>query len=183
MAVTKRDGVFSRDTSLNKFYNKEVQAMNKLGLLKTGETVLDRYNSHLHETAIQLLPEALSQISADGRQFIVEEVDFGRPIGVTICVTTGPGDQIIFAKRPRRFGHSRFVIGKGPTDCSVMTVILKAIENNQFLLMTAYIGKNAGPEPWDKFATEASKEFWSKHALVWGEEPTEPGTETEEPLW
>ena len=157
--------------------------MNPLGILKTGEAVLDRYNSHLHETAAALLPEALSQISANGREFIVEEVDFGRPIGVTICVTTGPGDQIIFAKRPRRFGHSRFVIGKSPSECSVMTVILKAIEDGQYLLMTAYIGRNAGPEPWDKNATEASKQFWAKHALVWGEEPTEPGTETEENPW
>ena len=156
--------------------------MNILGTLKSGEVVVDRPNSHLHETAATLLPEALSQIESQGRGFMVEEVDFNRPIGQTVCVTTGPGDQIIFAKRPNRFGLSRFVVGKGPKQTSSMVVILKAIDGG-YLLISAFIGQKAEPEPWDRNATAASSDFWSSHALVFGCEPTEPGTETEDCPW
>lgn len=157
--------------------------------LKSGEVVVDRFNSHLKESVLPHLPAALAQISSGGRGFFVEEVDFGRPIGETVCVATTDADEIFWAKRPRRFGHTRFVKNRAPESCSSVVVILKTAdgEANTYVMVTAFVGHRPEPEPWDRnFSQQAdpqeaerlSRDFWSSHALVWGSEKTIPGTET-----
>lgn len=158
--------------------------MEKVGTLKSGEVVVNRHNDHVHSTdqMAELLPKALSKIDAKGRNFLVEEVDFGRVIGETICIATGLSDQILFAQRPKRAGLTRFVMNRVPESCSSLVVILKKAEgDNLYILITAFIGKSPQPEPWDKNLTnearEKSLEFWATHALIWGEEVVIPGTE------
>jgi len=152
--------------------------------LKSGEVVVDRFNSHLHQSVRPILAEALSRVESAGRKFFVEEVDFGRPVGETVCVPTGPSDQIVFAKRPKRFGLSRFVKNRKAEPCSSVVVILKTADGQQgFVLVTAFIGRRPEPEPWDRNATANSRAFWSSHALVWGSEEIIPGTETEKCPW
>jgi hypothetical protein len=156
----------------------------KLLILKTGENVVDRYQSHLHNDVLQILPGALSKVESNGRKFIVEEIQMGRIIGETICVATKPGDQIVYAKRPKRFGLTRFVKNQKPElSSSVVTILKKAEEGDFFILITAFIGNIAEPEPWDRNATEKSRDFWETHALVWGYEEIVPGTETIECPW
>jgi hypothetical protein len=152
--------------------------------LGSGEVVVNRHRSHLHADVEGLLPEALGQIESQGRQYMVEEVDFGRPIGQTICVTTGPGDKVLFAQRPNRFGLSRFVLDREPERCSTVVVILKKAENQDvYVLITAFVGSKPEPEPWDRNATPRSRDFWSTHAMVWGVEPVVAGTETAACPW
>jgi hypothetical protein len=158
--------------------------------LKTGEKVVNRPNSHLHGRIEDLVAEALSRIASRGRNFIEEAVDFGRPIGETICVATNERDQIIFAKRLRRNGHSRFVLGRQPEPCSNLMIVLKATgqDKGEFVLITAFVGHKPQPEPWDEryFSqqinpTEAIKraqEFWAKNALIFGAEEIITGSET-----
>ncbi|MCR4278304.1 MAG: hypothetical protein NUV81_00130 [bacterium] len=148
--------------------------------LKSGEVVVDRHRSHLHPGVERLLPEAFGRIGSAGRNFFVEEIDFGRLIGETVCVATGPGDQIVFAKRPERAGLTRFVKKRKPEVCSKLVVILKAGDCDEYVLITAFIGGRPEPEPWDRNATPRSVEFWKAHALVWGCEPIVSGTETAE---
>lgn len=150
-----------------------------LGRLASGEAVIDRHNSHCHALPSGILEEALSRIQSSGRNFFVEEVDFGRPIGETICVRTGSSDEIVFAKRPRRYGLTRFVKNRSPEATnSVVVIVKKADDYDGFVLITAFFGTKAEPEPWDRNATEKSLDFWSTHAIVWGSEETIPGTET-----
>ncbi|MFA6534111.1 MAG: hypothetical protein WCT37_02980 [Patescibacteria group bacterium] len=153
--------------------------------LASGEEVVDRYQSHLHADVARLLPEALGKIDPAGRKFLVEEVDFGRLIGGTTCAATGPDDEVLFAKRPKRFGHSRFVKNRTAEPCSSIVVILKKAEDfdETYILITAFIGHRPEPEPWDRNATANSRAFWDSHALVWGSEPTVPGTETDKCPW
>lgn len=147
--------------------------------LGSGETVVDRHRSHMHGSLESLVCEALQRISSAGRKFLIEEVDFGRIVGETVCVTTGPGDKILFAQRPGRFGLSRFVCNRKPEDCSKMVIILKkAEEDDCYVLITAFIGHKPEPEPWDRNATVRSRDFWISRALVWGAEPVVVGTET-----
>jgi hypothetical protein len=156
--------------------------------------VFDRLNSHLHEDARHHLPDALARIETKGRQFIVEEVDFGQPIGKTICVAARPGDKIVYAKRPKRWGPSRFVLNREPEECSSIVVILKkAEENGGYVLITAFIGHLSEPEPWDRRyfnqqanpaeAAEKSRDFWENHALIWGAEDVIENTVTTECPW
>lgn len=151
--------------------------------LKSGEVVVDRFNSHLHAGVAALLPAALDLIDSAGREFLVEEVDFGRPIGETTCVATAAGDQIVYAKRPRRFGLTRFVKNRRPESCDSIVVILKAGDGGEYVLITAFVGHRPEPEPWDRNATTNSRAFWTSHALVWGSEPVVPGTETTRCPW
>lgn len=158
--------------------------METLGRLASGEEVLDRHGSHLHNGVKSLLPAAFNKIEGGGQAFLVEEVDFGQPIGETICVATGPQDQIVYAKRPRRFGHSRFVLNRTAEQCSSLIVILKKAEEDDFYVcITAFVGHKAEPEPWDRNATEQSAKFWLNHALIWRSEETVPGTQTAECPW
>lgn len=155
-----------------------------LGHLAGGEPVYDRPNSHLHAQVAEILPEALAKVNAEGKEFFVAEVAFGRVIGHTACVATGQDDQIVFAQRPKRFGLTRFVKNRQPETSEAVTVILKKDDiEDYYILITAFVGTPAPPEPWDRNATEQSVPFWSTHALVWGCEPTTPGTEQKECPW
>jgi len=153
-----------------------------IGILGSGEPVIDRYNSHLHEGVSRLLPAAFAQISSLGRKFFVEEVDFGRSIGETVCVQTTDADEVVWAKRPKRFGHSRFVKNRPPEPCSSVVIILKTADGEadrgKYVLVAAFVGIRPEPEPWDRNATANSRAFWASHALIWGCEPIVPGTET-----
>ena len=146
--------------------------------LKSGEVVLDRHQSHLHGDVAALLPAALAAISSGGKKFLVASHDYGRAVGESACVATGPDDTIVYAQRPRRFGLTRFVKNRAPEPTNYVTVILKAGDVGEYVLITAFIGEPAEPEPWDRNATAKSVVFWNSHALVWGSEPTIPGTET-----
>jgi hypothetical protein len=162
---------------------------------KSGETVVDRHRSHLHESVLPHLPAALAQIESAGRNFLVEEVDFGRPIGETICVPTGPSDTIVFAQRPKRFSLTRFVKNRTAEPCSSVVVILKTADGQpgSYVLVTAFVGRKPEPEPWDRRnfsqqsnpqeAERRAREFWSSHALVWGCEEIIRGTETTHCPW
>ena len=163
-------------------------------IMGSGELVFDRKNSHLHMEVANILQRAIARIESRNRSFIIEEVDFGRPIGGTICVPTGPNDKIVWAKRFNRQGLSRFVLDREPTECTSCVVILKkAADLGGYVLITAFIGHISEPEPWDinNFSQQAdpaeaerrSKEFWASHALVWGSENTISGTETETCPW
>jgi hypothetical protein len=161
--------------------------------LKSGEVVVDRYQSHLSESVRPHLPAALARVVSGGRQYIIEEVDFSHQIGETICVSTGPTDQIVYAKRPKRFGLTRFVKNRAPESCSSVVVVLKAGGRGEYVLITAFIGRRPEPEPWDiknfsqqinpREAERLAREFWSSHALVWGCEEIIPGTETGRCPW
>lgn len=142
--------------------------------LATGEIVEDRPRSHLTEEARRLLPAALAKISGRtlGQDLNEVELDFGHTIGKSIRVETGPDDEIVFARRPGRDGPTRFVLNREPEPTSKMVVILKRARDG-FVVITAWIGSKAEPEPWDRFATPRSKVFWSRNALVWGSVPVE----------
>jgi hypothetical protein len=153
--------------------------------LKSGEVVVDRYNSHLHESVLPLLPEALAKIETMGRSFLIEEVVFDHIIGETTCVGTGSTDEIVFAKRPKRFGLTRFVKNRRPEPCSSVVVILKTADGQPgaYVLVTSFVGGKPEPEPWDRNATGNSVAFWSSHALIWGSEEIVLGTETTQCPW
>jgi len=134
---------------------------------------------------IRHLPEALARIDARGQGFLVEEVDFGRSIGETVCVPTTDVDEIVYAQRAGRRGLTRFVKNRLPEPTAHITVVLKRDDRDPsiFVLITAFFGRKAEKEPWDtNIRTDEelvrAKEFWWTRALVWKSEPTVPGTET-----
>lgn len=140
-----------------------------IGKTQDGAIVFDRPNSHLHEEARFVIEEAIAKINTLDRQFLDEEVDFGENIGSTSCVMTGKDDEIIYAQRLNRVGLTRFVVGRAPVPTSKVFVVLKKMNAlRQYVLITAFLGSKAQPEPWDPRATAESFDFWKNRALVWG---------------
>ncbi len=158
--------------------------MQYLGNLGSGEPVYDRSRSHLHAGVVERLPAAFAKVNARLQGFLVTTVDFGRPVGETICVATVAGDEIVYAQRPGRFGLSRFVKNRQPEPASAVTLVLKKDgREDYYVLITAFVGAQAPPEPWDRNANEQSVAFWSDHALVWGAEEVTEGTEQSDCPW
>jgi hypothetical protein len=155
-----------------------------VGSTSDGTPVHNRPNSHLHLTT-NLLQEALSHVTPNGAPFHRQLVDLGRIIGSTECVPTTDSDKIIFASRPGRSGLTRFVLNRDPLPCSSVVVVLKKREDgfNGYIVVTAFIGKLPEPEPWDRFATPAARQFWLTHALIYNPATITPGTEQEQCPW
>lgn len=152
-----------------------------LGILASGEPVIDRADSHAagHQGIDTILAELVSLISSEQRENFCEQIDFDREVGVSICVETREGDDIVYAQRPNRRGLTRFVKNREPAPTRSAVACFKRTTGGAFLLMTAFIGGRAPAEPWDRqWATSESLPFWSSHALVWGKGETIPGTET-----
>ncbi|MDO8492120.1 MAG: CRISPR-associated protein Csx3 [bacterium] len=157
-----------------------------LGRLASGELVVDRKDSHVttHQTVLPLLAETLALLHSEGRESFFGEANLGNVVGENIRVETTDTDEIIFAKRPRRRGLTRFVKNRQPEPCSDVVVLVKRIAGGAYVLITAFIGTRCPAEPWDsQWATEQSVPFWSTHALVWGHEEVIAGTETKECPW
>lgn len=159
-----------------------------LGTLKSGESVKDRPDSHLanHKDVFAILQEAFSKIDSQDRGFIVVEVNMERIVGVTTCVKTNIGDEVVYAQRPRRLGLTRFVKNREPLPCETAVVILKKIDDPEYayVLITAYIGAIAEVEPWDEKATQKSIDFWNTYALIMDDSnEIIPGTETSVCPW
>lgn len=139
-----------------------------IGTSSDGYPVFDRQNSHHHLTD-ELLAAVIGRVSLAGEKFTEKCVDFGFVIGVTTCVATTPSDKIVYAQRENRAGQTRFVLNRRPEPCQTAVAIFNRLGGDKpgYLLITGFIGTPAAPEPWDRHATLASEEFWSKHALIW----------------
>jgi len=144
------------------------ELISELGRLASGEYVFDRFRSHLHGDVIDLLPEVFAKITTVDREIVIEEIDLGRIVGKRVCVETDGTDEIVFARRHRRKGLTRFVKGREPEDCSTVAIVLKRDEySDTYVCLTAYVGAHSEPEPWDRHATLESESFWQTHALIW----------------
>lgn len=144
-----------------------------------GIPVYDRPNSH-HHLPDALLHEALARSELTG-DFEKTTIQYPKPVGVSECVQTSSEDFIFYAQREGRNGLTRFVLDRKPEPCSSVVIICKRIEVMQkpgYLLVTAFVGSESEPEPWDPRATAAAYDYWNGHALIWNSAPVKPETLT-----
>lgn len=110
--------------------------------------------------------------------------DFGRTVGTSDLVENNPGDEIVYAKRLNRNEYSVFNKTKGAQPSSLVTVTLEMKEDGTCELVSAWIGPSDSPSfPGTERETPDSKEFWTKHALAWGTQETQPSTQTDICPW
>lgn len=149
--------------------------------LWSGEAVINRSTSHIHDgISFDIIQEALWKIQSEDERYIDQTIYFDRSIGQSLRIATTDEDEIVFAKRKNRRWLSRFVKNKAPLDYNGLTLVLlkDKYHSNQYVLMTAYIGDKAPPEPRDNdvfdriengdLLKEQALEFWSKQALLRG---------------
>ncbi len=148
-----------------------------LGRLATGQFVLDRPLSHMHQGAREVIDVALRHIGVTNSErdcVIAREVQLeGGLCGMNLCVETDETDRIVYAVRPGRWCFTRFVMNRMPTTTDIMTVVLRpeASARDRYILVTAYWGQYAPPEIRPGDNNDPASGFWANHALIWGLEP------------
>lgn len=119
---------------------------------------------------------------ADGPR--VRTTDVGTIVGTSDLVPIRPGDEIIYAQRVGRELFSVFNLSRGPWPCSLVTTVLEEPDQDGArLLRTAWAGSSAPPFPGDLCQSAESLDFWSRHALAWGNQQVRPDTVTTECPW
>jgi hypothetical protein len=115
------------------------------------------------------------EILADEDRF---ETDMGFIVGTTDLVETTDKDEIVYAQRPNRDKFNRFVKNRISENTNIVTMDIRKGLDNRYFVYTIYIGKNTPKSPGGDREDPDSREFWNKHALVWGNQDTVSGTET-----
>lgn len=155
------------------------QQLKLVGITANGLPVYDRPKSH-HHLGESLLRDAIQKCELTVA-FEKRSIQYPSPVGLTDCVTTGPKDAIIYAQREGRTGLTRFVLDRKPEPCSSVVIICKQAEVAReagYILVTAFLGSESEPEPWDRRATPAARQFWNSHALIWNSAAVLPETLT-----
>ena len=180
--VADDDGphLLAKDIDVAKFFAVLGAAMlgAQLGTLASGEAVYDSIESHArhHPTVLPHLKEALARVDAAGRGKCYEEIEFSRTVGQS-SVSQHNQATPSYRRREGHDGFSRFVKNRAPELASSVVVVLTRTPAG-YVLRTAYLGRKAPAEPWDRpHATADSIAFWRWQPLVWGHEPIVPGTE------
>ncbi len=110
------------------------------------------------------------------------ETCMSEEVGMTDLVETSEDDEIVYALRPLRSTYSRFVKNRKPTPSSWVTVDIRK-EDRVYALYTAFVGRLTPSFPGGDYLPEKSKEFWARHALVWGAQEILPESETDKCPW
>lgn len=144
------------------------------------DPVLSHAATHIKDTPIldELAAEVVrrTDIKEPYMQF---HADFGRTVGTSDLVENNPGDEIVYAKRLNRNEYTVFNKTKGAQLSSLVTIALEMKEDGTCELVSTWIGQSDSPSfPGTERETAESKEFWKKHALVWGNQEVQPGSET-----
>lgn len=154
------------------------------GMKVYADTQKSHAATHLLDTPelLRLVKELIPTIIAEGDS-IYRDKDMGRPVGLTDLVDTKPGDEIIYVKRLNRDNYTRFVKGRKAEQTPFVTIVLKKNANAEYELWSTWIGRATPQFPHDEYETSESRPFWRTHALVWGNQKVQSGTERHEWPW
>jgi hypothetical protein len=135
--------------------------------------------THLADTPYlkRLAQEVISSTVLRGEPLWFE-TDMGKSVGTTSLVETDETDEIIYAKRLNRQTYSRFTKSRQPRESRLVTVALNPLDNDDYILTSTWIGEAGYTFPDDPMAVPESRSYWQRHALVWGTQEVQPGSET-----
>jgi hypothetical protein len=139
--------------------------------------------THLHDTPAlyELAKELIRDIELIENSVCIDR-DMGRIVGTADLVETSVTDEIMYIKRLNRDGYTRFAMNRTAEPTSFVTVVLKSIEVG-YVLWSAWIGRAVPQFPGDEHETQESRPFWREHALAWGNQRVQAGTELREWPW
>ena len=171
-AVSTQVGAFPSFSEWRRGIDNELRQAPKKNVFHIGEyTFVDKTGHATGHLGITLLKEVLkridlSQINNNG--LLEQTIVFPKPVGYNECVETSDTDDVIYSRRMGRSGKTRFVLGRQPEPCNTVFIMLKAMPYTKgcFKIVTAYVGKKSGREPWDEWADDSDNEFWKSHALI-----------------
>lgn len=140
--------------------------------------------THIADTPelLSLVRELLPGLSPDEDNVYLDR-DMGRVVGRSDLVVTDDNDRIVYAKRLNRSNYTRFVHGRSAEPTRFVTVVLKRDKDDNYELWTAWIGAAAPQFPGDEHEASESRPFWRTHALAWGNQAIQLGTEVDQWPW
>lgn len=126
-----------------------------------------------------LTPEQVAHVVslfADRSAFFIETIELPESLGTARCDLYGPlvglpavpESEVRYEKRGARTWESRLIECAYPRTSRMVTVIAGPHDGEPCIVYTMYGGPLAPQEPGDPGCkdVDASREFWSKHALV-----------------
>ncbi len=159
--------------------NPEFFARSKNGIVVKYDPIHSHASTHFFDTPqIQALVKKIIEGKALEGDVMLFETDTRLPIGNSDLVETDETDDIVYAIRKNRDRYARFTKSRKSQPSSIITIWLKKLGDDSFDLYSAWLGPSTPSFPGSNFATPESKPFWEKHALVWGNQEIQPGTET-----
>ncbi len=127
---------------------------------------------------LELVKEIVAKTVLEG-DTVAFDIDMGRVVGMSDLVTVDPGDELVFAKRLNRDVFTSFNKSKKPQPSQMVSVYFERQAEGTYMLASAWIGPLNSPAfPGDPNETPDSKAYWLSHALAWGTQAIQPGTET-----
>lgn len=161
----------------------------EIGRTKNNRLVyVDTKGSHA-ATHISATPDLLALVKdliaglMATRDNIYLDKDMGRIVGLSDLVETDERDEILYAKRLNRDNYTRFVRHRKAVPTTKVTVVLHKDAKGDYELWSAWIGAAVPQFPGDANETAESKPFWRRHALVWGNQAIQAGTEVTDWPW
>ncbi|HSX08362.1 MAG TPA: hypothetical protein VLG11_05705 [Candidatus Saccharimonadales bacterium] len=164
--------------------DKQTVATTKNGKLVYVDLKGSHAATHIADTPelLSLVRELLADLSLEDDNIYLDK-DMGREVGLSDLVTTDEDDHIIYAKRLNRSNYTRFVQNRLAEPTRYVTVVLRKDTDGNYELWSAWIGAAAPQFPGDEHETPESRPFWQTHALVWGNQEVQPGTQVEYWPW
>lgn len=162
---------------------KSVTGIRKVYINSSGISFIPRLEeSHIHLYLEQYLPLVMDKINSIEHKFISKTFSFNRIIGKSLCVATTDQDDIVYAIRKGRSGHSRFVQNRQAEDSTQLSLVLSR-QQQAYRILSIFIGPLSGPEPWDSRARRKDWNFWQSHALIYEKASIIAGSEVQHCPW
>ncbi|MBQ8075852.1 MAG: hypothetical protein IJ237_07700 [Oscillospiraceae bacterium] len=151
-----------------------------MGITANGISVKDRQHSHVHyEDGLtdEKIREAISLISVTCScgKTQAATVRFDEIVGNSSCIalTDELRKRVQWVQRLGRDGVTPVLYGVPPIPVTSLTLALLRTGEKEAILLTAFAGEKASPEPWSPSLTDAEREaaeaFWNNHALAFPE--------------
>jgi hypothetical protein len=164
--------------------DRELFAISKNGIEVTFDPIYSHTATHFKDTP-QIRPfvkETIERTNISG-EMMEFDTDTGQLLGSSDLVDIDDSDDIIYAIRKNRDRHMIFTKSRQPQPSSMVSISLTRLDDKTYDLYSAWLGPQTPPTPNNPLANSQSKPFWSKHALVWGNQEIQAGTETETCPW
>jgi hypothetical protein len=109
--------------------------------------------------------------------------DTGTPVGNSDVIQTNETDTIYYAQRQRSDEFTRFVKNKRLAPTSVMSIELTSDDGVKYYIQQIVIGLRYPSPPEAGQENKVSADFWSNHALLWGDWPVKSTSITKNCPW
>lgn len=123
-------------------------------------------NPHL----LHLAEEVILSTSLAGPHVHIEH-DMGHSIGRSEVVTTTDVDTVFYARQSKTGGFTRFVKNRQSAPTQYITIKLVRDEDDEYELVSIWVGKDFPEAPDHADATSESTEYWSNHAITYNGQP------------